>query len=379
MYSLFEREKLQIGSAICYQWPKISPKACIVFIHGLGGNSVSTWGNLPTLLMGTLFAQNKDVFSYAYSSFPLNPFDKDISTISDEFTTFIESISPKYQSFYFVSHSLGSLVCLKAMLNLLGRDNIWAFKLKGHVMLAPAMWGSKWAYFGLSPITRALKPNSEFLTTLIRDWKFLSKLSNCKSFVLAGTRDEIVLKNSDELFKMDIKAHALSESHISIPKTSSIESQTYRAILDCLYEIAGSKLHDSRAYIQSLVIDSGPEHWEFDDGLRTFLYKPDHKLKIKQFDARENPRDFNENWTMKFPDNRATLIHYEINYDNHHIRDFPMVLCDGGRYLIPLPKSTGDLTITSEQYRLAKIMEKEGSYIDLDQGLSMAGIQVSYN
>jgi len=379
MYSLFEREKLQIGSSICYQWPKISPKACIVFIHGLGGNHQSTWRNLPTLLMGTLFAQNKDIFSYGYESSPVNPFDKDIPTLSDELTTFLENLSPKYQSFYFISHSLGSLICLNAMLNLLSRDNIWSFKLKGHVMLAPALWGSNWAYLGLTPITRALKPKSQFLTKTLNDWSFISKLTVCKSFVLAGTSDEIVLKNSEELLRMDIKIHALPESHISIPKTNSIDSRTFRAILDCLYEISGSNLYDSRAYIKSLVIDSSPDYWEFDDRLRTFLYKLDHKLKIVQFDAREAPRDFDEGWTKKFSDHRATLIHYEINYDNHHIEDFPMVLCDGGRYLIPLPKSAVDVSITQDQYKLAEIMEKEGFYKDLKQGLRMAGIQVSYS
>ena len=379
MYSLFEREKIQIGSSVCYQWPKISPRACIIFIHGLGGNHESTWGNLPTLLMGSLFAQNKDVFSYSYKSSPLNPFDKEISVISDEFTTFLENISPKYQSFYFISHSLGSLICLGAILNLLGRDNIWINKIKGHVMLAPALWGSNWAYLGISPITHSLRPKSKFLGQLMNEWKFQSALTNFKSFVLAGTKDEIVLKNTKELLRMGIKTHALSESHISIPKTNSIDSQTYRSILDCLYESAGSTVYDSRAYIESIVIDSNPEFWEFDDRLRTFFYKPDHKLRIIQFDAREDPRGFEEHWTKRFPDSRATLVHYEINYDGLHIKDFPMVLCDGGRYLIPLPKSTKDLSITPEQYNLANIMEKEGFYINLKQGLDIAGIKVSHH
>ena len=377
MYALFEREKIKIGSSTCFQWSNVNPRACIIFIHGLGGNANKTWQNLPTLLMGTLFAQNKDIYLYSYESRIFNIQSKKVSILSAEFTTFLENISPKYDSFYFVSHSLGSLICISAMLNLLGRDHIWISKLKSHVMLAPAIFGSWFAYFDfISPTTRGLWPNNKTLKEISRDWRFQSKLTICKSFVLTGSKDIYVPKNATQLEYMGIKTHQLSESHISIPKTNSIENQTYRAILDCLYESAESNLSDSRSYISSIVYDSNPESWEFDDGLRTFIFKPNYKLKIIQFNKRAAPRTFIEPWVQNFPNKEASMIYYQINYDNHGIEDFPMVQCDGGRYLIPLPKSINDLTISSKQYKLAQIMEKEGFYSNLDQGLQIAKINI---
>ena len=376
MYSLFERQKIQIGSSICYQWEKVDPRACVIFIHGLGGNSGTTWANLPTLLMGTLFAQNKDVFLYSYESSAINPIGKGIPTLANEYATFLEGISSKYESFYFISHSLGSLICIDAMLNLLGRDHIWTSKIKGHVMLAPAIFGSIWAYFGVSPAARALTPRSTYLSKLLNEWKFTFNLIACQSFVLAGTEDSVVLKNAKELELLGFEAKELSESHISIPKTNAIDNQTYRAVLDCLYVASGSDPYDSRAYVLALVFESSPHSWEFDDGLRTHVYKPNHKLQIIQFDAREQPRSFIEPWVQRFPAPTAQLINYAIRYDNHHIKDFPMILCDGTRYLIPLPKSATGLTITPEQYKLAKILEREGFYKNLDQGLGIARISV---
>jgi pimeloyl-ACP methyl ester carboxylesterase len=377
MYSLFEREKIQIGSTVCYQWVQVDPRACVVFIHGLGGNAYATWKNLPTLFMGTLFAQNKDIFMYSYESSVINPLGKNVPTLANECTTFLEGISSKYESFYFVSHSLGSLVCINAILNLLGRSSTWTNKIKGHVMLAPAIFGSNLARISPSPAARALTPNSEYLKELHNEWNLMSKMTTCQSFVLAGTKDSIVLKNSKKLMQLGISTKELSESHASIPKTNSIDNQTFRAILDCLYLASGSNPYDSRAYIRTLVLESSPHDWDFDDALRRHVFKRNHKLQIIQFDGKGEPRDFVEPWLKAFPDRTAKLIYYAIRYDNHHIEDFPMVLCDGTRYLIPPPKSATELTITSKQYSLAKILEREGFYKNLDQGLHMARIRVT--
>ncbi|BEV72967.1 hypothetical protein THUN1379_24490 [Paludibacterium sp. THUN1379] len=377
MYSTYEREKLSFDAGIIYQWPKSIATSCIIFTHGLGGDIEGTWGSLPMMIMGSAFSRNKDILVYSYRTSVINPMSKSIQDLSDEYITFLESLATKYQSIYFVTHSLGSVLTLGALTELYSRSDTWNRKIRGHILLAPALWGSYLGWVSPSKTSRELKYKSKKLALIRQAWAEIAKGKPCKSFVLFGTEDKIIEKNISDLTSMNIASKSVAKSHISIPKSVSIDEITFRSILDCLYEISGSSPHDSRNYIKSIVAESSKDDWEYDDHLMEFVFMPDHKLRILQFDSRGEPRDFNEPWVKNFPDHKAQMINFAIYYDNQRIFDFPMICCDGFRYTLPMPKSRTDLSITIEQYRLGQIMEKSGMYNDFEQGLAIAEIHVA--
>lgn len=379
MYSTYEREKLAFDAGVIYQWPKSTAAAasCIVFTHGLGGDIEDTWGSLPMLIMGSAFSRSKDILAYSYKTSAMNPTSKPIHDLADEYITFLESLATKYRSIYFITHSLGSVLTLAALTELYRRSDTWNRKIRGHILLAPALWGSYLGWISPSKTSRELKYKSKKLESIRQEWAAIAKDKSCKSFVLFGTEDKVIEKNTSDLSAMNIRSKSVAKNHVSIPKSVSIDEITFRSIVDCLYEISGSSPYDSRNYIKSIVTESSKEDWEYDDHLAEFVFMPDHKLRILQFDSRGEPMEFDEPWVKNFPDPNARMINFAVYYDNQRIFDFPMICCDGFRYTLPMPKSRSDLTITSEQYRLGQIMEKSGMYEDFEQGLNIAGICVA--
>lgn len=375
MYSAYERERLVLDTGIVYEWRHRQTISCIVMVHGLGGSASETWGDLPNLLMGTHFCRDKDVYIYDYKTSAVKPGGKTIPIIIEEFATFLETLVEKYQSIYFISHSLGSVVTLGTLSALNDIDDIWSRKVRGHVLLAPALWGSRLGWISPSKTARELKTGSDVLKIIRTTWSKSPMMLTCKSFVLFGSGDSIITKEKSDLSKLGIVLKNVAATHVSIPKTCSISEITYRAIMDCLYLSAGSSPYDSRNYILSTLQDSIPDDWEYDDQLGEWIYIPDFRLKITKFDQRGEPREFSEPWAEQFPDPDAEMHNFAVIYDGHRIDDFPMIYCDGFRYLLPLPKSRTDLVISRSQYRIAKIMDRGGSY-DLDRGLARARINV---
>jgi hypothetical protein len=376
MYSIFEREKQRFDTGLLYTWRHEYAAACIVFTHGLGGDVEDTWGNLPMLIMGTAFARNKDILVYSYKSSAINPASKSIQILTDEYVTFIESLAIRYQSIYFITHSLGSVLTLSCLTELFSRSDIWGRKIRGHILLAPALWGSYLGWISLSKTSRGLKYKSNELKSVRSKWSSSGINQSCKSIVLFGSEDKIIEKNTEDLISMNIRSKSVAKDHVSIPKTTSIDEITFRSIIDCMYEISGSSPYDSRNYIRSIIVDSKKSDWEYDDRLSEFVFMPDHKFRIVQFDSRGEPHEFDEPWVKRFPDPNAQMINFAAYYDNQRIFDFPMIFCDGYRYTIPMPRSRNELIITPEQFNLAKIMEASGMYKNLEQGLNIAGIRV---
>lgn len=265
-------------------------------------NWAGQWGNLPMLIMGTAFARNKDVLSYSYESSSLKPTSKPIQELTDEYVTFLESLASRYHAIYFITHSLGSVLTLSALTELFNKSDIWDRKIRGHILLAPALWGSYLGWVSPSKTSRELKYKSSKLDAIRKKWASLAKSKSCKSFVLFGSEDKVIEKNTNDLTSMNIRSKSVAKNHVSIPKSTSIDELTFRSIVDCMYEISGSSPYDSRNYIRSIVAESEKNDWEYDDHLAEFVFMPDHKLRILQFNSRGEPRDFNEPWVKKFSD-----------------------------------------------------------------------------
>ena len=376
MYETYERQKTVLDSAIFYTWKEGETNACILFIHGLGGDAEGTWKNLPNLIMGTTFARHADLVAYDYTTNTFIPGSPKIESLTDNLVSFCETVIEKYERVYFVSHSLGSVLTLNTILKLGAVNQRWNSKIRGHILLAPALWGSLLGWASLSQTSRQLKSGSKILKNIREQWKEYVEQYPVSSFVIFGTEDKVVKKKKEELVDLSIQLKSTERNHVSISKIDSINEVTYRTIMSCLYMFDNSNHYDSRKYIIRTVFHSLKKDWEYDDHLSEFVYIPDFKIRIVEFTEKGKGREFVENWVKKFPDKMGMKHNYAIYYLSLRIYDFSMVFCDGYRYLIPLPSSVQNLTISHSQYALGKIMEKAGMYDNLDQGLRMAGIKV---
>jgi hypothetical protein len=376
VYEKFEREKLTLDSAIYYKWQEAETNACILFVHGLGGDVEGTWKNLPNLIMGTVFARHTDLILYSYETSAIKPKSPSIDTLTVNFITFCETLIERYERVYFISHSLGAVLTLNAIPKLGEINEQWRNKIRGHILLAPALWGSIFGWVSPSLTSRQLKYGSPVLKCIRENWTEYTSSYILKSFVIFGSNDNVIKKKIPELSSLNITPQSVARNHVSISKIDSINEITYRTIMNCLYTFDDSSHYDSRNYLLRTVFDSIKKDWEYDDQLSEFIYIPDFKIRIVQFTQRGEGESFIEPWVEKFSDKKGMRHYYAIYYLNLRLYDFSMIFCDGYRYVIPMPKSALNLVINKDQYALGKIMEQAGFYDDIDRGLRQAGITV---
>lgn len=83
--------------------------------------------------------------------------------------------------------------------------------------------------------------------------------------------------------------------------------------------------------------------------------------------------DFKEEWANRFPDPHATGVFCDLYYAASRIERFVLVSVDGGRALLPLPKSALDLRVPALTYKVAQIHDTLGS---LDGYMLRSGLRV---
>ncbi len=384
----FERTEHKMDNAVFYSWPAEYANACVVFVHGLGGHPKKTWKNLPTFLMGSAFARNKDIVSYSYETSILSARGANTEACIDNFVTFAETFLSRYERVYFVTHSLGSVIAIGSIPILAQRNPVWSRKIRGIILLAPALWGSNWAalvtLIKLPPsrLVYELRPNSEKLKSIRKTWSSFNSTAKINSAFVYGTRDSVVNRNKDEMHIMGVQPLSAETNHIKISKVTTLSDSLYVTILNALYRFDGGNYRDRRQYILQTVYDSKKEDWEYDDELAEFVYLPDFDIRINKI----ADDSFFEKWLTIFPahshatiSNPAKSEDFNITYKRLRIHTFTMIAVDGHRYLFPMPKGPNDLRITRRQYCVAKIMESRGMYRNLDQGLEIAGFTVDDN
>lgn len=126
------------------------PKGLIVFVHGLGGKSVSTWGDFRILVQNYSEFKEYDVVFYGYSSMNAGVgsngllFFRNMERFAVPPKNFlgIDRQSPAdYSNIIIVAHSLGAVVTRRALLFANTAGASWLSKCK-MFLLAPAHRGS---------------------------------------------------------------------------------------------------------------------------------------------------------------------------------------------------------------------------------------------
>ena len=83
--------------------------------------------------------------------------------------------------------------------------------------------------------------------------------------------------------------------------------------------------------------------------------KSNVNLRFEHEDEDIHKKDFKEPWANKHPDNHATSYWYELYYNSTLIKRFILVSVDGGRAILPPPRSRDDLSVSRLNFIIAKI------------------------
>jgi hypothetical protein len=135
--------------------------------------------------------------------------------------------------------------------------------------------------------------------------------------------------------------------------------------------------HMKEEDIFDLIMKSSPDEYTYNDQEGLYFNKEDINLRLHIM--RENEETiYNEKWTSKFADKKATVTDVQIYYLMTLIKTIPCVWVDGCRYLIPAPRLGDEITINAFEYKIGSVLNHNHSY-RLDEALQRAGISVKEN
>jgi hypothetical protein len=121
------------------------------------------------------------------------------------------------------------------------------------------------------------------------------------------------------------------------------------------------------------IIDTDYEDWTYDDEHGIRVLKADLSIFIqerrKPFDIESNvePRTFDEKWATRFPDRKAYPVVFDLWFGNSLVKSYYFATVDGGRADLPYPRAADDLTITHEEYAVARAVNNGPSRVDFDR------------
>lgn len=136
-----------------------APRAAIVFVHGLGGSPVGTWGDFPSLIIDSPRFQAFDLYFYSYRSV-----SSQIGILASECDYLIRNLwllrqallagseklstsggeSGTYEKLVVVAHSLGGVLARQAALDATAAGQSWPSRAQ-LVLFAPAHCGARLA------------------------------------------------------------------------------------------------------------------------------------------------------------------------------------------------------------------------------------------
>ena len=126
-----------------------------------------------------------------------------------------------------------------------------------------------------------------------------------------------------------------------------------------------------------IVKNSASDEWDVnfsqDAEIAVFKNNPLLRIETRHTDEFVHNDDFREKWATKFPDPHATSHYYHVYLGATRLKEFILVSVDGGRALLPLPKSVMDLSVEPLRYKIALIFDRFGS---CDEYVKRAGLHL---
>ncbi len=130
--------------------------------------------------------------------------------------------------------------------------------------------------------------------------------------------------------------------------------------------------------IVDFVLDSNPaSDWKVtrNDFKDVAVFTRDINLRIEHSHEASgiHSNDFREGWANQFPDPYAHSLYYDIYYGMSLLDQIVLVAVDGGRAVLPLPKTQTDLQVSKFAYQVAKIFD---NFNTVDEYIQKAGLTI---
>jgi hypothetical protein len=165
---------------------------------------------------------------------------------------------------------------------------------------------------------------------------------------------EQLTKNLQYALKLHIKNNVDKGKAVELPANASLEQ--------ILNSINNSDSNGDW-------LDSDPGGWR---KLKVFKRNTNLRFEMNYDGVGVQKESFKEEWANRFPASDATGYWCDLHYGSTVLMRFILVSVDGGRALLPVPKSRIDLAVNALNYRVAKIHDS-GS---LDQYMRIAGLHL---
>jgi len=236
----------------------------IIFIHGLGGRSIKTWGYFPKLIKSDPQFQEYKVeyFSYPTALLKINPFKvfPKIQELAKGLGTFIRNRTDKKDKVVLIAHSMGGLIARKYLVEEI--KNKRGINSKKLLLYCTPNLGSQLAkLFWLSRVVQVvqMRKKSDFVTQLNEDWKALNieKYIHVR-FVLAG-KDRVVDSDSAKNYwnNNDIDV-VIGKSHKSIVKPLDANDDsflTFKNFVRQRYKFLLEDYEEPKIYIPRKIVN----------------------------------------------------------------------------------------------------------------------------
>ena len=258
-------------------------KVIIIFVHGLGGSRYgedSTWGKFPKFLYEDF--PDYDVGLYEYRTLLRRLKFWESVSLSDEARVFAGIIRDikDYQIIFLIGHSMGGLLCMAAITDLINtRQQESLCSIGGLILMATPQTGSQRVMTPLSLLSKdfyALKPHGEFVTglhdTLVNNRVVLDE-TRAKSgdiiiptWAVLGASDHWVDKLSAGLNLPEARKRRVRGSHRAIVKPKSKQSDAYEYVRDRIAEVCRLREKRTERASSRLSLPWSPLAEAFEDG-----------------------------------------------------------------------------------------------------------------
>jgi pimeloyl-ACP methyl ester carboxylesterase len=215
-------------------------RAAIVFLHGFGGDYVTTWLKFPSLLGDDPRLKGWDVFTLGYATKALRldvtgiyQADPDIRAVAQLLRTHAANLLGGYETLALIAHSMGGLAVQRALV-----DDANLVDRVSHVVLygTPSRGLAKawWVRFWKRSISD-MAPRSPFITGLRKAWtEQFGKRPPFTFLAVAGDRDEFVPRTSSiDPFEPNQQA-VVPGNHVEIVKPEDATDLTVQVAANCL-------------------------------------------------------------------------------------------------------------------------------------------------
>ena len=286
-------EKHEKGRLLHLRHNRYRAKNVVVFVHGFGGDYLSTWGKIRNVMNDPRYNRVYDFVFYGYATGlnrPVQPFDRQAADLG----AVLESLTTKsgYHSVSIVAHSKGGLLTLRTLLDRHADSQKKPFRLHRVVMFAPITENVHLYGPLVQDLAQQLfgKPESE-----------LKQIQDSTNSELGGVRadlDKIMTKSDDDESKNEFIRDVLEKIYVVHAREDLIvdaEAGPKKIVNHCLLKLDSEQAPAGPPHYQILEPKEIDVNYEgLKKRLRPIAYPHTHIVKAGEQERYDHSARFEE-------------------------------------------------------------------------------------